>query len=227
MVRRRAGEISPEREGALRPPDKFLTSLHDTAYRISDFPQPLWSGSATSAGRFNFSGSTSTQYFCLHPLGPYAEIIRSLERMRMHPLSQGDPDWAFVHQVWAFVLDVTDVFELTAESAGLVGLPADALLSDEFELCQRAAEQFGRQDPQFPSVWRYPSAALPGTENVVIFGRRSMSSYGLKPVSPIQLPGCLVASAGRAPEELLRVMRHVGDPGGITPMVQPLSFAVP
>lgn len=101
-------------------------------------------------------------------------------------------------------------------------------------LTQRAGELYGQTDPDFPRIWRYPSSALPGTNNLVVFGPLWMAAYQALPASPEGVPGSLIARAARPPRELDGVMRHQGEPhpgllahleGRIFTLNQPLSFA--
>jgi hypothetical protein len=149
---------------------------------------------------------------CAHPMGPFAEVLRFVERVVGRPLTAADPEFtAFSRTVWALRLSSNDVFDLTFDSAPVVGLTHTELVGDDYSACQVAGERYGRRDPEFPKVWRYASSALPGTENYVVFGARAVSSYHLSPIGPAEIPGAAIAVGARPPGELLAVMRHVGD----------------
>jgi hypothetical protein len=50
-------------------------------------------------------------------------------------------------------------------------LEAGDLVDDDHSACQGAGSRLGFAEAE-PKAWIYPSAALPGTRNVVIFGAR-------------------------------------------------------
>ncbi|MHB1640339.1 MAG: RES family NAD+ phosphorylase [Candidatus Dormibacteria bacterium] len=204
-------------------------------YRANAHPDAMWS-IPSPAGRFNPAGTGPTQYFAEHPLGALAERIRSVERYLEQPLRGDDPLYStLASHVWVLKLDLSEVFDLTFSTAGLVGLTADQLVQDDLAHTQQAGERYGRLDLSFPKVWRYPSSALPGTANIVVFGARRMVPYDLRPTSRLQMPGSLAAARAAAPVELAGVMRHFGEPhagldawvsGNVYVLPQPLSFVV-
>jgi hypothetical protein len=57
-----------------------------------------------------------------------------------------------------------------------------------------------------------PSAALPGTNNVVLFGERAAAPYGVDPVSPVDVPAAITADRARPPLGLLGRVRRRGAP---------------
>ena len=57
-----------------------------------------------------------------------------------------------------------------------------------------------------------PSAALPGTRNVIIFGPRVAAPYLAEPVSSLDIPASITADGGRPLLSLLSMVRFVGDP---------------
>jgi hypothetical protein len=114
------------------------------------------------------------------------------------------------HRLWVVLVEAREVFDLTFASAAVVGLTPDQLVSDDHLACQQAGERYGREDEEFPDVWRYPSASLPGTSNLVIFGARAMSTYLLPPVSSVDVPGSIATAVAQGVVVLLSAMRHVG-----------------
>lgn len=215
----------------MRPPAEYVGRTDSVVFRINNHKDALWTIS-NPPGRFNAERAGPTQYLSLHPLAPYAELIRCVERRLGRRLLADDPEiTAARHQCWALRIESDDVFHLLPESAGVVGLSAADLVDDDQRRCREAGEKFGRQDAEFPKVWSYESAALPGTRNLVIFGARAMSAYHLDPVSVIDIPGSLVAAAALTPPEILPGVRHVGAEHPMTSEVsadweQPTSFAV-
>lgn len=166
-----------------------------------------------------------------------AERLRAVERYLHRTLGEADPEYASLRlHVWALKLTDAAVFDLTFDTAGRVGLTPAQLVSEDYAATQRAGDAYGRNDLEFPKVWRYPSAAMPGTSNFVIFGGRWMTTYDRPPAGERRIPGSLVATGASPPMELSAIMRHVGavhaawqahDRGAQYALEQPLSFAIP
>jgi hypothetical protein len=73
------------------------------------------------------------------------------------------------------------------------------------------AEQL-RADPRGPGSIIVPSAALPGTENLVIFGERTQIPYSWEPISSVDIPACVIAERSQPPLAIATLVRFVGDP---------------
>lgn len=144
---------------------------------------------------------------CLHPLGPWAEYMRALDLKTAADLGSVRA-W-----VWAIKLPddiVRNAFQLSFATANAMGLAPGALVDDDYRACQDFAE-VRRTDATFPKVWRVPSAALPGTENVVVFGPRVAVPYLTVPVDPeIDTPTSVLAGNAVPPTELLSLVRYRG-----------------
>ena len=56
-----------------------------------------------------------------------------------------------------------------------------------------------------------PSAALPGTRNVVLFGPRVAAPYLTHPVSTLDVPASITADGARPPTSLRSIVRFAGD----------------
>jgi hypothetical protein len=52
------------------------------AFRLANYETPMWAVKNFSAGRYNDADSGFTQYLSLHPLTPWAEILRNEDRRR-------------------------------------------------------------------------------------------------------------------------------------------------
>lgn len=191
--------------------EDFFTPIQNLPlYRINKYKDPLWaSGGNQPPGRFHDVGDGATQYLSCHPLGPYPELIRVAERGVGRDLQADDPEFADVtYHHWTLLLTAEAVFELKYASAHYLQLTPTELVADDQVACRRAAQRM-RADPAFPKVWRYPSAGLPGVDNVVIFGARAMAEYIKPAVSAIDVPGSLSAANARPPRELLPHLRHI------------------
>ena len=82
-------------------------------------------------------------------------------------------------------------------------------MSDDLRACHRLADRLRAAGAGGAIV---PSAALPGTENVVLFGERAAAPYVIEPVSAIDVPASLTADGGRPPLGVLDRVRRRGMP---------------
>lgn len=165
------------------------------AFRLANYETPLWSVENFSAGRYNEAGDGFTQYLSLHPMTPWAEMLRGEDRRtRARALLMRYPLWALRVQLTA------DPFDLTFASAPSVGLrPAD-LVADDPRPCRRLAASF--RAGHGPAAFTAPSAALPGTRNLVVLEPRVIGPWDLVPLDELDWPGALAAQDGRCPEGL-------------------------
>ncbi len=174
------------------------------AYRIAGWDTPLRVNPNRSAGRYNEAGSPATQYLCLHPLGPWAEYLRANELRDPADLAERRL------RIWALRVDLDAAERMdftTAERFGLNG--AEDLIADGHAACRGLAERL-RADPRGPESIIVPSAALPGTENVVIFGERVQIPYSWEPISSVDIPACVIAERSQPPTGLLPLVRFRG-----------------
>lgn len=174
-------------------------------FRIAAWDTPLRANANRHPGRWNRAGAPATQYISLHPLGPWAEYlrwhdIRTWERAREVRLG-----------VWVIRHDDAEIFDVTFESAPRLGLHADDLVDDDWTACQEAAERL-RGDRSAPKVLRTPSAALPGTTNIVILEPRVGIPYSATPLDRVDLPVSLAAAGARPPQSLLPLVRYRDQP---------------
>lgn len=162
-------------------------------YRVAAWDTPLWALHNRSPARFNYAGQGQTQYLALHPLTPWAEIGRNQERVSANELSELRlPVWAL-----RIILDVNPERIGFAEAASW-GLSAEELVADDHSACRRLAEQL-RTDAAAPKAIIVPSAALPGTESLVIFGARVRIGYLDSPIDEEDVPLSLAALRARPP----------------------------
>jgi RES domain-containing protein len=175
-----------------------------TVYRAADYRTPVRDVPSADPGRFHDEHSPATQYFGLHPLGPAAEVIRRarIERVEQVRILQ--------RRMWALRLDLPDGFPaLDFDSAADAGIDPEALISDEYAECQRFATRVrGEGWPGFIA----PSAALPGTENIVVFDALVAIPYNALPLAGWEIPASMTVSRGVAPEDLLRLTRRFEQP---------------
>jgi len=172
-------------------------------FRVSAWDEPFWVNENRWPRRFNESFMGPVQYWSLHPLTPWAEILRAQGIQRPEEIAE------IRQRLWVARFEV-DPDRVTFDTASSFGLEAEQLISDDYGACQRLGEQ--RLDLEVPNAITVPSAALPGTENLVVFGPLVRSPYSAKPLSPDDVPVSIAADYARPPEALLPLVRHHGDP---------------
>ncbi|HEU4656131.1 MAG TPA: RES family NAD+ phosphorylase [Capillimicrobium sp.] len=172
-------------------------------FRLANYETPLWAVANFAAGRFNHADAGHTQYLSLHPMTPWAELLRNEDRRtRERALLMRYPLWAIRARL------AEAPFALTFDTAGDVGIRPGDLVSDDHAACRRLADRF-RADGV--TAFTAPSAALPGTTNLVVLEPRVITSWSLEPLDEVDWPGALAAQDGRCPEGLWELVRFRGD----------------
>lgn len=180
--------------------------LQAVAFRLAAYETPLWATPNFSPGRYNAAGDGCTQYLSLHPMTPWGELLRNEDRRdRDQALLLRTPLWAVK------ILLEEDPFDVTFDTASDVGITAEDLVSDDHSACRALAQRF-RQDAGGPRAFVAPSAALPGTRNLVLLDPFVALSYELSPVAPEDLPVAMVAQDGRCPDGLWNLVHYRGTP---------------
>ena len=173
-------------------------------YRAAAYHTPLWIEPNVMDGRFNRRGEGPVQYLCLHPLGPLAEAVRRLPD-GLDPAEIRRP-------VWALRLpDDAPVETVGFDQAERWGIDAYSLVCppNGYAECHDLADTLRTQDE--PPMLRVPSAALPGTWNLVVFGPRVLAPYMPDPIDPLlDVPSAPAAVAARALDELVGMVRPLG-----------------
>src|ERR1700676_5826681 len=162
-----------------------------TAFRHAAYDTPWWAFPSSRAGRFHRAGQDTVQYLSLHPLGPAAEMLRH----NVGP--DGDPD-DVVLNLWAAVVDIDDVTRVDFADCERYGHSADELVGDEYTATQALGDAVRASGATAMVV---PSAALPGTHNLIVFGVRLLHPFLCEPLMPEEIPtGHLSDGAGGAAE---------------------------
>jgi hypothetical protein len=175
-----------------------------TAFRLATWRRPLRTEPSRVAGRFHAATDAEpTQYLCLHPLGPWAELLRA------SGLRTGEQLALVRHRTWVLRVDLAGLPRIGFAEAAEHGLRPGDLVSDDLRACHRLADRLRGNGVEGAIV---PSAALPGTDNVVLFGERAAAPYLVEPVSGIDVPASLTADGGRPPLGLLERVRRRGAP---------------
>jgi hypothetical protein len=97
--------------------------------------------------------------------------------------------------------------ELTFDNAEDYGLRPDDLVADSQGPCQALGEAFRAGGP---SAFIAPSAALPGTRNLVVLEPRVAIGYELEPLDDVDCPTSLLSQGGRCPEGLWHLVHYRG-----------------
>jgi RES domain-containing protein len=166
-------------------------------YRHCDYRTPLRSSfqAQRRPGRYHRGNEEEpTQYLCLHPLGPHAEAMRRYDARTEASARMLDL------RTWALEVDVSR----------LVDVPfADAWVTDDYASCQDLAEAMRESGKAGMIV---PSAALPGTRNVVVFGGRTAAPYDLSRLGATEVSASFTGEHGCALERLVERVRFRGEP---------------
>lgn len=179
-------------------------------YRAAAYRTPIRARSHgwDSLGRYHDAGGPATQYLCLHPLGPWAEAIRNQR------CASAEAAGEIRLPVWAVRVVLPEeplIAGFAAADAGLLPhqIAAEALVADDPAECRRLARAH-RADPTAAQALRVPSAALPGTENLVILGACRGIEYLRMPRRRAQIPNTCTAADGRPPSGLFPHVRLRG-----------------
>jgi len=176
------------------------------AYRHASYATPLRTVPSAQPGRYHRGDEPEpTQYLCLHPLGPLAEL------MRAHDLRSRSQLRALSTRTWALRLDLDGLLELTFEDASEHGVDPGDLVADNPLACRRLAHRLRRDVPGLV----VPSAALPGTRNAVLFGARVASPYLVDALGAVDVPASVTADGahpllGLVDRVRFRGRRHAG-----------------
>lgn len=185
---------------AHEPRPKAIT-VNRAFFRYSSYDVPFWARPNTTDERWHSAGDGATQYLSATPDGAWAELIRN-ENLR------SEADLALVQMpLWqaqieqARIADYRD-FETTEKA----GLDPEILVSDDQSKCRAEGKRLREND--FAGVI-YPSAALPGEQNLVLFGPRILLPWGASRRLASGVPANKL-TVGAPPADLLPRVRHVG-----------------
>ena len=94
-------------------------------------------------------------------------------------------------RVWALRVFVDDPIELRFDNADDFDLEPGDLVSDDYGPCQAFASRIRKTRGSAALI--VPSAALPGTKNLVLFGVRVRLEYNLEPLGLVDVPLSIAA----------------------------------
>ncbi len=172
-------------------------------FRHAAYATPLRTIPATVPGRYHAAADMhATQYLCLHPLGPLAELMRNADLRTPAQVR------AVRTRTWVVDVPLDDLLDVTFARAADLGVAAEGLVADDQTACRQLAARL-RTSHRGLLV---PSAALPGTRNVVLFGPRVAAPFLTAPAGAFDLPAGVTAQDGRPLVSLLERVRFRGDP---------------
>jgi RES domain-containing protein len=185
-----------------RPPPDFI-KLTCVAYRATSYDVPLWVSPNRRGGRWNLAGGEPTQYLALDAEAPFAEILRHED------IRSEDAASHYSATVWQLQIESDLIVDYrTFELADAAGFEAEALVSDDHERCQKEAQWLLEQGARGVLS---PSAALPGSSSLALFGPRVCVPWGTRVELSSSIPAQKLAT-GHPPAGLTRRVRHHGQP---------------
>lgn len=171
------------------------------AFRLANWDTPLWASPNRRKSRFTLGGEV-VQYWSLHPLTCWAE------HLRFHNVRSPSEAMELRARPWVASIDLpSGTLDVSFANAAHHGIAPGALVDDDWATCQRWSSSLSA-----PAII-VPSAALPGTRNLVVFGPRVRSRYGLTPLDPgVDVPCDPVADLATVVADPLPRVRWRGAP---------------
>ncbi len=189
------------REYARQRARPSFTTWSGTAYRVTSYDVPLWVIPNRRAGRWNRAGEGCTQYLALDAEAPWAE------QLRYEDLRSEDDAGHYLSSLWQLRLDLGAVVDYSGfELAERAGFPPEALVEDDYERCQVEA---GRLVGIGAIAVLSPSAALPGSTNLTVFGPRVQVSWSITAGLASAIPAQRLTT-GHPPLGLTTRVRYFG-----------------
>lgn len=170
-------------------------------YRATTYDVPLRVHPNRRSGRWNRAGGEPTQYFCLDAEAPFAEALRA-EDLRTDAEAR-----TFTTVLWQLRVEEGAIADYgTFEKAEAAGFDPAALVDDDHERCRGEAERL--RDLGARGVLS-PSAALPGSTSLTVFGPRVAVAWATQVTLASSIPAQRL-SRGAAPPGLVDRVRFYG-----------------
>lgn len=167
-----------------------------TVFRHASYDTPWWAFPSPSDGRFHRAGLDTVQYLCLHPLGPAAEMLRH------HIGPAGSPDELLLN-LWTAIVDVEPI-RVDFDDCATYGLTPDELVGEDYGPTQALADTVQSTGTHAMVV---PSAALPGTHNLILFGVRLLTAFLRVPLIAEEIPTGHLTDGARPAAEVAAHVR--------------------
>lgn len=172
------------------------------AWRFAAYDTPVRNLPSRREGRYNTAASPPTQYLALHPWGPWAELLRWEDRRQEQDVVDVST------RLWVVRLRVdAPVQRVGFADTATLGLRPEELVSEDYTACQGVAKSARARGVGALVV---PSAALPGTENLIVLGPRVVSAWTSEPVDEGDVPASVSADRAGPPRALLPHVRWRG-----------------
>jgi RES domain-containing protein len=173
------------------------------AFRATSYDVPLWVNPNRRSGRWNIAGRHCTQYLCLDSEAPLAEVLRH-EDLRTEEAASH-----YSTTLWQLqVNDGAVVDYSTFERAESAGFSPEALVDDDHERCQAEAQWLITEGARGILS---PSAALPGSTNLTLFGPRVHVPWNTTIALGSSIPAQKLTT-GHPPTGLTTRVRYFGQP---------------
>ena len=187
------------------PPSRpRMIAWSGAVYRATSYDVPLWAHPNRRSARWNTAGDDCpTNYTCLDAEGPWAEVLR-WEGIRTDEVAR-----EYRTTIWQLRVDEGAIVDYaTFEKAEAAGFPPTALVDDDQERCR--AEAVRLRGTGARGVLS-PSAALPGTVCLTLFGPRVQVSWTTK-ITLASMVAAQKLTTGAPPDGLAARTRHYGTP---------------
>jgi hypothetical protein len=172
-------------------------------YRATSYDVPLWVRPNRRDGRWNIAGEGSTQYLSLDAEAPFAEMLRHED------LRTEEEAATFRTTLWQLRVDEGALVDYSSfERAAAAGFPPEALVEDDHERCQAEAQWLKSHGVH---ALLSPSAALPGSLNLTLFGPRVAIDWNTNVALASTIPAQRLTT-GSAPRGLVARVRFYGMP---------------
>jgi RES domain-containing protein len=189
------------RERTRRRTRPSFTTWSGLAYRVTSYDVPLWVSPNRRAGRWNRAGEGCTQYLALDAEAPWAE------QLRYEDLRSEEDAGHYLGGLWQLRLDLGAVVDYSDfELAAAAGFPPEALVDDDYERCQSEAVWLASRGA---IAVLSPSAALPGSTNLTVFGPRVQVSWSSTAALASAVPAQRLTT-GHPPAGLTSRVRYFG-----------------
>lgn len=173
------------------------------AYRATSYDVPLWVSPNRRSGRWNIAGEQCAQYLCLDAEAPFAEIVRHEDLRTAEAMSH------YRTTIWQLQVQEGAVVDYSSfELAEAAGFEAQALVEDDHERCQAEARRLIAEGAR---GLLSPSAALPGSTNLTLFGPRVCVPWNITTALASSVRAQPLAT-GHPPSDLTGRVRYFGQP---------------
>lgn len=182
------------------PPHVAL--VESRAFRATSYDVPLRVAANRRSGRWNVAGVGTVQYLCLDAEAPFAEKLR-------HENLRTEAEVAtYSATLWELRINEGVVVDYRSfDRAEAAGFPPEALVDDDHSRCQEEAARLVRLGARGVLS---PSAALPGSVNLTLFGPRVEVRWDARPGVASAMPAQRLA-VGRPPLGLSEKVRYFGE----------------